>query len=38
MHVERDYKKPVHHGWPTWPSRKEFNWGLAIVIVFGLLF
>ncbi len=38
MHVERDYKKPVRYGWPTWPGWKEFNWGLAIGIVLCLLF
>jgi hypothetical protein len=38
MPVVRDYKELVRYGWPTWPGRKEFNWGLMIGIVFFLLF
>ena len=38
MHKEGSYNMPVRHGWPAWPNRKQFNWGLLLGILLSLLF
>jgi len=38
MSIRQADKESVQRDWPTWPNLKDFNWGLAIGMLFCLLF
>jgi hypothetical protein len=37
MTEKRDRNLVHRHGWPGWPSLAQFNWGLLLALLLGLL-